>query len=62
MSEAIKCEKCAHCYMDMDMDFICGHPDAGAFGKFLRVATAKDGHCGPERPKFKQHPKRVGSG
>jgi hypothetical protein len=52
------CRACSYCYMDPDSDFICGHPDGGTFGKLARVAAASDGHCGPLRPKFEQHPRR----
>ena len=56
------CRACSYCYMEPDNDFICGHPDAGVFGQILRVAAATDGHCGPSRPKFEQHPKRTPEG
>lgn len=53
------CQACAHCFMEPDdMNFTCGHPDAGAFGIYVHRATSADGHCGPERPKFEQHPRR----
>ncbi len=45
-----------------DMNFTCGHPDAGAFGIYTHRATAEGGHCGPERSKFKQHPLRNADG
>lgn len=55
------CLACANCYMD-DGDFVCGHSDAGAVGKLIRVAAAASGHCGPDLPKFKQHPLRSADG
>lgn len=58
MNKDKPCTACKHCYMDMNMDFICGHPDAGEFGKFIRVATKSDGHCGINKSKFEQHPNR----
>lgn len=45
-----------------DLNYTCGHPDAGTFGVYTHRATAKDGHCGPERSKFKQHPLRNANG
>lgn len=58
-----RCDACAHCYMEPDdMNFVCGHPDAGTFGLYTRVAAGPGGHCGPERPKFKQHPLRKSDG
>jgi hypothetical protein len=57
------CRACAHCYMEPDdMNFICGHPDAGTFGIYIRHATNEKGHCGPSRTKFQQHPLRLPSG
>jgi len=57
------CKACSHCYMEpSDDQFICGHPDAGTFGTYVHHAVAKDGHCGPELPKFKQHPHRTPDG
>jgi hypothetical protein len=44
--------------MEPDDDLTCGHPDAGTIGKYVRVAVMPDGHCGPKRPKFEQHPLR----
>lgn len=55
------CRACASCYLD-EMDFVCGHPDAGVFGKFVRVAAGEGGHCGPLLPKFEQHPLRKPNG
>jgi len=48
--------------MEPDDDFCCGHPDAGAFGTYVRSAASPGGHCGPERPKFEQHPLRKPDG
>jgi hypothetical protein len=31
-------------------------------GTYIRRAAAEGGHCGPERPKFKQHPLRGPNG
>jgi len=54
-----KCQACAHCFMEpSDMNFTCGHNDAGTFGVYVHRATAADGHCGPELSKFEQHPLR----
>jgi len=55
------CKACASCYLD-DMDFICGHKDAGSFGKKIDVAASPEGHCGPTRKKFAQHPLRTPEG
>jgi hypothetical protein len=55
------CRACASCYLD-DMDFICGHKDAGSFGKKVNVAASPEGHCGPELKKFVQHPLRTPEG
>lgn len=53
------CQACSHCFMEPDdMNFVCGHPDAGSAGIYLRHAVAPDGHCGPDRTKFEQHPLR----
>jgi len=52
------CKACSYCYMEPDSDFTCGHPDAGTFGTITRIAAAPGGHCGPDRPKFEQHPLR----
>ena len=53
------CKACSYCYLD-DWDFICGHPDAkaGVFGDYTYKAIMDNGHCGPDRPKFEQHPLR----
>lgn len=67
-----KCTACASCYMEPDdMNFICGHKDAGPYGIYTHQAVASEaekvkaqsehpgyGHCGPDRPKFVQHPLR----
>jgi len=55
---APNCRACRYCFMEPDDDFCCGHPDAGSVGQYVRVAASKDGHCGPQRPKFDQHPLR----
>lgn len=56
---AKNCHACAHSYMGPDDDkLVCGHTDAGVMGKYAEVATLPEGHCGPERPKFEQHPLR----
>lgn len=55
------CKACASCYLD-DMDFICGHKDAGLWGKKVDVAAGPEGHCGPTRLKFVQHPRRSPDG
>jgi hypothetical protein len=41
-----------------DTNFVCGHPDSGAFGLYIHKAAGEGGHCGPTLPKFKQHPLR----
>lgn len=55
---AKNCQACAHCFMEPDDDFCCGHPDAGTMGIYVKHAAAPGGHCGPARPKFEQHPGR----
>jgi hypothetical protein len=51
------CKACRFCYMEPDdMNFICGHKDAGVFGLYIHRAV--DGHCGQELTKFEQHPLR----
>lgn len=58
-----RCDACRYCFMEPnDMNFTCGHPDAGEFGLYIRVAAAPDGHCGPDLPKFEQHPLRTPDG
>lgn len=52
------CWACTHSYMEPDSDLVCGHPDAGIVGATANRASGEDGHCGPERPKFQQHPRR----
>lgn len=52
------CHACAFSYMEPDSDLVCGHADAGLMGIYTRHASAKGGHCGPDRPKFEQHPLR----
>jgi hypothetical protein len=57
------CKACAYCFMEpSDMNFTCGHPDAGTLGLYVHRATAEEGHCGPELLKFKQHPLRKPNG
>lgn len=56
------CQACKHCFMEPDSDFVCGHPDAGPLGSYIRNAADFGGHCGPERPKFEQHPNRWPNG
>jgi hypothetical protein len=64
MSEVKKnCHACKYSFMEPgDMNLTCGHPDAGPVGKYTRMAAAADGHCGPELPKFEQHPLRGADG
>lgn len=69
-----KCLACASCFMEPDdMNFTCGHKDAGPYGIYIHHATAPEserkegaapgfGHCGPARSKFKQHPDRHPNG
>jgi len=60
MSEK-NCQACRHCYLEPDdMNFICGHPDSGTFGKYVNRGPVP--HCGPERTKFEQHPLRNSDG
>ena len=61
MLPAPNCKACASCYLDA-MDFICGHKDAGSWGKKIDVAASPEGHCGPTRKKFVQHPLRTPEG
>ncbi len=57
------CKACRYCFMEpSDMNFTCGHPDAGSMGTYIHHASAADGHCGPELTKFEQHPKRTPEG
>lgn len=59
----LNCAACSYCFMEpSDMNFTCGHPDAGVFGKSVNHAASKKGHCGPDRPKFEQHPGRTPDG
>ncbi len=58
---ARSCQGCGSCYLDQ-MDFICGHKDAGTFGKLVRVASTEGGHCGPSLPKWTPHPLRNENG
>lgn len=53
------CRACRYSYMEPDSDLICGHPDAGMFGKTLRREPAE--HC-PDFVKFEQHPQRQVNG
>lgn len=52
------CHACVHSFMEPDDDLTCGHPDARSFGTYVKHAVKEDGHCGPTRPKFEQHPLR----
>ena len=54
------CRACSHSYMEPDSPLICGHPDSGSFGLSVRRDPVE--HCGPERSKFEQHPKRHADG
>jgi hypothetical protein len=57
------CHACAYSFMEpSDMTLTCGHKDSGPFGVYTYKATEKDGHCGPNRSKFEQHPKRNSDG
>lgn len=70
MNPKKNCYACKHSYMEPDGDprLICGHPDAGPMGQWAeRIVTSvgassPEGHCGPERPKFEQHPHRNADG
>lgn len=62
-SKSDNCQACAFCYMEPgDMNFVCGHKDAGIMGLYIHHAVKEGGHCGPNRPKFKQHPLRNPNG
>jgi hypothetical protein len=53
------CYACAYSYMEPDSPFlICGHPEEGVFGTYLRKQPLED--CGWER--FEQHPRRTEKG
>jgi putative AlgH/UPF0301 family transcriptional regulator len=39
-----------------DMNFICEHEKAGAFGKYIHRGPIEE--CGPSRVLFEQHPFR----
>jgi hypothetical protein len=56
------CQACRWCFLEPDDDFCCGHPDAGEAGTYIKHAAREGGHCGPERPKFEQHPHRTPEG
>lgn len=57
------CRACRHSYVDPSAEYlVCGHPDAGFFGIYAHHASAQDGHCGPDLPKFEQHPLRTPDG
>lgn len=57
------CRACKHCGQEpRNQEFVCRHPDAGVVGVYIPIATAPSGHCGPERPKFEQHPLRTPEG
>jgi len=50
------CHACANSGMEPDADYlICGHPDAGPVGKFIKKEPLD--HC-PNFSKFEQHPGR----
>lgn len=50
------CKACSFCGSEPDEPFlICGHPDAGTFGSYLRKEPLD--HC-PDFSKFEQHPLR----
>lgn len=53
------CYACKHSYMEPDDGrLVCGHKDAGSLGVYADRAVREGEHCGPERPKFGQHPLR----
>ena len=53
-----RCWACKHSYMEPSGDarLVCG--ETGDFGVWADIASSSDGHCGPKRPKFEQHPDR----
>lgn len=54
-----RCEACSYCFIEpSDMNFTCGHPDAGPVGLYTHHAVKEGGHCGPNLSKFEQHPLR----
>ena len=56
-----KCHACRFSYLEPSgpPNLTCGHPDTGLlFGQYVHSAMKLDGHCGPERVKFEQHPHR----
>lgn len=55
MKDKQKCFACSHSYMEPDSDLICGHKDAGGFGKVIRKDNIT--HC-KDADKFEQHPLR----
>lgn len=54
----MNCHACTHSYMEPDSGLICGHRDAGTFGKNIRKEPLE--HC--EWNKFQQHPLRNENG
>ncbi len=60
------CRACRFSFMGPnDSLLVCGHPDAGPIGRYTQSirnigtgAAEIEGHCGPARPKFEQHPLR----
>ncbi len=59
MTQPPPCRACKHCYCEPDDDFVCGHPESGAFGLYVLRGRAK--HC-KEVDKFEQHPHRTPEG
>lgn len=60
--DPIDCRACAHCFMEPDDDFCCGHADAGQMGTYTRHTRQPGGLCGPEATFFTQHPARKPNG
>jgi hypothetical protein len=60
------CRACAFSVVDpasaYGTDAVCVHPSAVPWNQRAREASAEGGHCGPARPKFKQHPWRKENG
>jgi len=57
------CTACQHSYMGpANKELVCGHKGAGLLGTYARLASGSDGHCGPEKLRFAQHPLRNTNG
>ena len=56
------CAACAYCGIEPDdMNFVCHHPNAGFFGRYLHSVDnprSEGNFCGPDGVLFEQHPLR----